>query len=781
MAKESRTILCREQLPLLRGQGRYLDDFNPPNAVHVAFVRSPYAHAHVRSIDIEEAMQQPGVLTVVTGSELRSLVNPIRPLLKGDTFRATDWYPLAWDKVRYVGEAVAAVVAVDRYRAEDAAELVHIEYEPLSAITSPRVGTLSDSPRVHDDLPDNVLLHALGGSDENEAVFEEAEVRVSGTFQHPRVTGIAMENCGVLADYRQETGELIVWSSSQVPHLLRDSLSECLDQSAQQLRVVAPHVGGGFGLKMQTLPEEVVVAYLARHLGRPVKWTQDRMENLQASFHARDNQVEAELAARPDGTLVGLRARAFCDVGAYNSFPLTCALEPYTIASALAGPYRFPYYSYEGFAVATNKCPVGAYRGVGFVLGPMVIEGLIDQLARKLDMDPAEIRRKNLARPEEFPFKSPAGPTFDSGDYPALLNLAMEQADYAGWRQQQQEARAEGRLLGIGLSCFVEVTGMGRGTYRMRGMVNIPAFDSAILRVNRRGHLEAFISTPSQGQGQCTTFSQLLCETLGVPMETIRIHLGDTATCPYGSGTFASRSMVSGGGALLKAAEKLRCKLVQLAAAHWRVKPSQVEYTGGMAILQDGASSHHLTLAELAQMAYTPFQELPPGIEPGLEVHYAYDPPPAASSAATHLVLVEVDPQTGEVIVLDYIATEDCGRIVNQQIVDGQVRGGIAQGIGIALLEEIVYDDQGQLLTGSLMDYLVPGAYESPRIQIAHMETPSPWTEGGLKGVGESGTIGSPAAITNAVLDALQLNVSEVRLPLTPERVWGWLRAKEEE
>jgi len=305
----------------------------------------------------------------------------------------------------------------------------------------------------------------------------------------------------------------------------------------------------------------------------------------------------------------------------------------------------------------------------------------------------------------------------------------------------------------------------------MRGMVNIPAFDSAILRVDRRGHLEAFISTPSQGQGQCTTFSQLLCETMGVPMEAIRIHLGDTATCPYGSGTFASRSMVSGGGALLKAAGKLREKLVHLAAAHWDVEPSQVEYADGVATLQGDSSIQRLTLPELARIAYTPFQELPLGIEPGLEVHYAYDPPPAASSAAAHVALVEVDAQTGEVTVLDYVVAEDCGRIVNQQIVDGQVRGGIAQGIGIALLEEIVYDEQGQLLTGSLMDYLIPGAYESPRIQIVHMETPSPWTEGGIKGVGESGTIGSPAAIANAVLDALQVSPSELRLPLTPERV----------
>jgi carbon-monoxide dehydrogenase large subunit len=715
---------------------------------------------------------------------LRSLTKPIHPLLKEASFQATDWYPLAWDKVRYMGEAVAVVVAVDRYQAEDATEHVLVEYEPLPAITSATAGLAAGSPLIHEELASNVLLHVNSGAKQDQAAFENAEVRVRGTFQHPRVTGLAIENCGVLADYRRETDELIVWSSTQVPHQLRDALSECLNHSTHKLRVIAPNVGGGFGIKMQALPEEVAIAYLARHLGRPVRWTQDRLENLQASFHARDSRVEAELVAHSDGTIIGLRAKALCDVGAYNSFPLTCALEPFTIGGALPGPYRFPYYAYEGYAVATNKCPVGAYRGVGFVLGPLVMEGLMDKLAHKLELDPAEIRQKNLARPEEFPFTSPAGPVYDSGDYTALLDLARKQANYPAWRQQQQSARAEGRLLGIGLSCFVEVTGMGRGTYRKRGMVNIPAFDSAILRVDRRGHLEAFISTPSQGQGQCTTFAQLLAQEMGLPFAAIRIHLGDTATCPYGSGTFASRSLVSGGGALLKAAGKLREKLSQLAAAHWRVDPSQVTYAGGAATFHGNSSGQRhvspdrgLTLYELAQLAYTPFQELPPDIEPGLEVHCAYDPPSAATSAAVHLALVEVDAGTGQVTVHGYVAAEDCGRILNQKIVDGQVRGGIVQGIGTALWEEIVYDEQGQLLSGSLLDYLVPGAYESPRIQIVHIETPSPWTEGGFKGVGESGTIGAPAAITNAVLDALGVNPTHVRLPLTPERV---LRLKQE-
>ena len=768
--------LCQEQLPLLRGQGRFVDDINPVGTVHLAFVRSPYAHARIIKVDVNAALQQPGILTALSGHALLSQIKPIRPLLEHDAFQATDWHPLAWDKVRYVGEAVAVVVAVDRYHAEDAIEQVMVEYDPLPVIDSSTEAMGADSPLVHETLESNILLHTRVGLEEDRATFSQADVHVRGTFRHPRVTGMAIESCGIVADYHPETDELTVWSSTQVPHLLRDAISESLDLSAQQIRVIAPDVGGGFGTKMQALPEELIVTYLARHLGCPVKWTQDRIENLRASFHARDNVVEAELAAKADGKIIGLRAKAICDVGAYNSFPLTAALEPFTIGSALSGPYNFRYYAYEGYAVASNKCPMGAYRGVGFVLGPMVIEGLLDKLAHKLEMDPSDVRMKNLAQPTDFPFKSAAGPIYDSGDYPALLNLALKESGYLYWRKRQAEALNEGRMLGIGLSCFVELTGMGRGTYRKRGMVNVPAFDAASLRVDRKGQIDVFVSTPSQGQGQKTTFAQLLSEALGVSFENIRVHLGDTAITPYGSGTFASRSMVSGGGALLKAAEKMRWKLVQLAAAHWHVDPARVLYSNGVAT-QKGQPGSCLPFASLAELAYTPFQELPPNVEPGLAVHTNYDPPPAVSSASVHMALVEVDVLTGQVKVEKYVVAGDCGHIVNPGIVDGQVRGGVTQGIGIALWEELLYNDQGQLLSGSLMDYLVPGVYESPQIQIVHMETLSPWSERGVKGVGESGTIGAPAAITNAVLDALQVRVADIQLPLTPERVLALKRS----
>lgn len=771
-----------EQLHLLRGRGRYLDDLQPAGTLHLAFVRSPHPRARILDVDTARAAALAGVVKVLTSAELAGAVRPIRTRLDPDgsyEYRPTDWHPLANGEVRYVGEAVVAVLADSRYRAEDGAALVEVGYESLAAVTGAEAALAADAPLVHSGLPDNVLFRVHAGAPDSDASFDDSSlVRVRGRFRHPRVTGLAIENCGVLADYRAETDELVVWSSTQIPHLLRDVLSECLDLPASNLRVVAPDVGGAFGIKMQAFPEELIAAFLARELGRPVKWTQDRMENLQASVHARDVVVDAELAAHADGTLAGMRARALCDVGAYSSFPLSCALEPHTVASALPGPYRLPFYAYEGLALATNKCPQGAYRGVGFTLGPLVTEGLMDSLAHKLDMDPVELRLKNLATPDQFPFRSASGASYDSGDYPGLLAQALERADYRAWRAEQAKARAAGRALGIGIACFVEATGMNRTVYRGRGMVHIPGFDAAILRVDIGGRIEAAVSTPSQGQTQATAFSRLLQNALGVPAETIHVSLGDTARTPYGSGTFASRSMVSGGGALLRAARKLEDKLTRLAGLHWGVDPAQLRYREG-AVERTDDPARRLSLRELARIAHSPVQALPADCEPGLEVRCAYDPPATAVSAAVHLALVEVDKATGRVFPRRYVVAEDCGPMVNAQAVEGQVRGGVAQGVGTALLEEIVYDGDGQLLTATLMDYLVPGSCDVPAVDMVHGETPSPFTEGGLKGVGESGVIGAPAAIAGAVLDAIDCRPEKLRLPLTPERVLRLIHGEE--
>ncbi|NIR60335.1 MAG: xanthine dehydrogenase family protein molybdopterin-binding subunit [Gammaproteobacteria bacterium] len=762
----------REEYPLLRGQGRYLDDLPVAGALHLALVRSPYACARLRRVAADAAASQPGVITVITGATLRKEVNPIRALLTADEdceYRATDWHAIAPDRVRCVGEIVAAVVAEDRYRAEDAAARIEVDYEELPAVPDAAAALQPDAPRVHAELSDNVLFRVRRRPSHGREAFEAAAVRVRGTFRHPRVAGLPIENCGAVADYHPATDELTLWSSTQIPHVLRDGLCRCLGHPTSRVRVIAPHVGGGFGTKMQLYPEEVIVAWASRKLGRPVRWSQDRMENLQAGFHARDIVVEAELAADASGELLGLRARAVCDVGAYSAFPLTCALEPHTVATGLPGPYRLGYFAYEGYAVATNRYPQGAYRGVGFPLGPLATEGLMDRLAHRLAVDPVALRLKNLLHPNELPFASASGARYDSGDYPRLVQLALEQAGYADWQARRRQARGSRRRLGIGMACFVEPTGMNRAVYRKRGMVHVPGFDAAVLRVTPEGALEAALSTPSQGQSQYTAFRRLVADALEIAPELISVKLGDTAATPYGSGTFASRSVVAGGGALLRAARRLRARLEDLAAVHWGLEGHEVAYAAGAVRRADGAAA--LSLRELAEIAYTPFQELPPDREPGLSVAVAYDPPGVPFSAAVHVALVEVDICTGRVTPQHYVVAEDCGPMINAKAVDGQIRGGVAQGIGIALLEEMVYDASGQLLSSTLLDYLVPGSCDVPRIDIVHMETPSPVTEGGLKGVGESGTIGAPAAIANAVVDALGIECTELRLPLTPERV----------
>ncbi|MGH7066501.1 MAG: xanthine dehydrogenase family protein molybdopterin-binding subunit [Acetobacteraceae bacterium] len=759
-----------ELRPLLLGRGRFLDDLALPGMLHAAFVRSPHAAAGIEAIETARARAMPGVAAVLTGADLRGQVRPIVTRLepeRGAIYRASEWPALALGEVHYVGEAVAVVAAESRYVAEDAAAEIAVAYAPRPAVAEVSSALAPSAPAVHEGLPDNRLFTTTLGQT---SAPDDNAISVGARFRHPRVTGAAIENRGALAEFRRAEGELVLWSATQIPHLLRTLLRECLRLDGISVRVIAPDVGGGFGIKMQAFPEELVVAHLALRLGRPVKWTEDRMENLLASVHARDVIVEAELSARSDGAFVSLAARASVNVGAYSSYPLSAALEPLTIASALPGPYRFPAYRYQGSAVATHCCPVGAFRGVGFTIGPLVTEGLIDRLARKLGVDPLELRTRNLISRAEMPAKSAAGVLYDSGDYPALLAAAAERAGYRQWREEQARGRAEGRALGIGIACFVEATGMNRAVYRRRGMVHVPGYDAARLTLEPDGTLEAAVSTPSQGQWQRHAFSRLLAERLGIAEGGIRIVLGDTARTPYGSGTFASRGMVGGGGALLAAAGQLEERLLVLASSFWNLPIDAFQYCNG-GVEQTGHPCERLSLAQLASYGYGPDAPLAAESEPGIVVHCTYDPPISPHSAAVHLAFVEVDRPTGRVRIIRYVVAEDCGRMVDRAGVDGQICGGIAQGIGSALLEEIVYDDAGQLLTASLADYLLPTAADIPPIEILHRETAAAGIEGGMKGVGESGAIGAPAAIAGAVLDALDAAPEEVRLPLTPARV----------
>jgi aerobic carbon-monoxide dehydrogenase large subunit len=770
----------RENDRLLRGRGVYIDDLRLPGTLVAHFLRSPHAHARIEKVSTGAALKMPGVEGVWTAADLGARIRPLRAVLNDPAYRETAMPALAAGKVRFVGEPVAVVVAADRYLAEDAADSIAVEYTPLVPLADVAAALRDREHRVHEELADNILFECDTAGGDIERAFREADLRLARTFQHPRSTGLAIENRGVLAQYEPARGLLTVWSSTQVPDILRKALAACLAHPQHKLRVVAPDVGGGFGVKMHVFPEELVVAHLARELGRPVKWTEDRVENLLASIHARDHVLEAEIAARRDGTILGLRVRDFCDAGAYSAYPITAALEPLTCASALPGPYRIENYDFRSVAVATNKCPIGAYRGVGFALCPVVTETLMDLVARELGMDPAEIRRRNFIPPEAFPYTSSAGTVYDSGNFPRAFERALEAADYRGFRDTQRQARAEGRFVGVGLSSFVEPTGMGRRVYGKRGMAQVPAFDSATVKVDPSGTVRAYLSTPSQGQGMETCFAQMLADELGVPFESVAVFLGDTEVCPSGNGTFASRSIVSAGSALLLAARSVRSKLLALAGHRLSAAPEELEISAGRAFLTR-QPERGWPLAELVQALYSPTEGIPEGLSPGLEVTQSFSLAGAAVSAGTHVVTVEVDAETGFVRVLRYVAAEDCGRVINPALVDGQIRGGIAQGIGAALYENLAYDEQGQCLTASLMDYLVPGATEVPVIEIEHLETLSPLTPGGSKGVGESGLIASPAAISNAIADALApFGVSFTRLPITPPDIVAALRESSE-
>ena len=756
----------------LTGGGRYLDDLAPPGTVHAVFVRSPFAHARVLRVDAEASRRMPGVLAVLTGVEAKDHLRPIRPSLEASGYAGGEWWPLAVDRVRFPGEAVAVVVASDRYVADDVAGAVRVEYDALPALPDVDAATTADAPELQLQVPRNIFLRAAGSTGDVAAVFARAPVVVSAEFRTGRVTGAAIENRGVLACYDPVTSHLRVWSSTQTPHLLRVALAEHLGLAETRITVLTPDVGGAFGIKMHLFPEELVVSLLALRLGRPVKWVERRHENFAASIHAHEQRLQVDLAADGNGRMLGLRARIVSDAGAYSVYPLTAALEPLGAAAALPGPYDIPHYAYEALAVATSKCPVGAYRGVGQVMATFARERMVDLLARRLELDPAEVRRRNLIPPERLPYTNPAGLVYDTGDYPACLERALAAADYPALRRQAEELRARGRVVGVGLACFAEGGAIGCATYRRRGMREVPGHDAATLRVAPSGRVEVLVSAVSQGQGHATTFGQLAADALGVPRHEVTVVAGDTDRCPFGSGTFASRGAAGVGGAILLAAGTIREKALRIAAALLEADPKDLEAVDGRFRVR-GAPNRFVPWSAVTRAAYYPPSALlEAGEEPGLEATRALSPT-MTFSYATHVALVEVDPETGHVTILRYLVVEDCGPMINPTIVEGQLAGGIAQGIGIALLEELVYDESGQLVTGSLMDYALPTVAHALAIEIEHLETPSRTNPGGFKGMAEGGTIGAPAAIANAVADALGAAGSRlVMLPLTPFRIW---------
>jgi aerobic carbon-monoxide dehydrogenase large subunit len=747
---------------LLSGRGRYLDDLALPRMLFASFVRSPHAHARIVRIDATAARALPGVIAVFTADDVRSAAKPLAPRLDGTGFTPTAWPALADGVARYCGEAVAIVVAMSPYVAADARELVAIDWEPR-----PAVATVEQALAAKQILFER--RHRQGDVD---GAFARAAIVLREMFEHGRCAPSPLEVRGALADWDGEA--LTIWSGNQSPSLMRTALAEALGLPHARVRIITPDVGGGFGLKMQVFPEDVALGAVSRKLGRPVKWLEERRENLVAASQARGQQTTVELAAAADGTVLALRSRVMSDNGAYHAYPTTGVLEPLGTASIMPGPYRISAYEFEALALATNKPPLGAYRGVGMTMGAFVAERMLDLLAERLQIDPAEVRRRNLIPRDAYPFTSATGYTYDSGDYPKALEEALSAVGYEDLRREQRGGRADGRLMGIGIACYTEYTGMGSAGFRRRGAVEVPGIEAATVTVDADATVRCAVSFPTQGQGHATTIAQLVADRLGLGLEDVRLERADTAESPRGSGTFASRGTVAMLGSAAVAADQVGVKLRALAAHRLEAAAHDVELSGGRAFVR-GFPDRSVALAEIARMAYSPPRGgLPDGMAPGLAATVYCDLPGPTFSGAVHVAVVEVDPATGRVAVKRYALVEDCGRVINPMIVEGQIHGAVAQGIGEALLESVVYDGDGQLLTATLMDYALPRADDLPSFEVGHLETPSPLTPGGVKGMGEGGTIGAPATIANAVADAVRhLGVQITTLPIRPESLLG--------
>ncbi len=761
---------------VLLGQSQYVDDIHLPGTLGVAFVRSPYAHARILTIDVSAAQAYPGVKAVLTGADVTQAIRPLRveyDPAKAPKHKPCNWSVLAQDKVRFVGEPVAVVVASDRYTAEDAAAHVAVDYEPLEVVRDIPHAMQPDAPLIHEEWGDNLMQSVDMEAGAIAQAFQSADCIVAERFATGRHLALPMEARGCLAHYEPALGSLTLWSSTQVPHLMRAHLARLLDFPEHHIRVIAPDVGGGFGPKAYVYPEEVLLAFLAKHVGRPVKWIEDRRENLSAStLQAKQQVVQAELALTQEGTILGVKGRFICDVGAYSAYPWGSALEAGMAASAFpGGPYKVPAFRCEALSVVTNKVTSGAYRGVGLPVSILVMERLLDLGAQKLGLDPAELRLRNMIRKEEHPYQIVTGVEIESGSHREALQKALDMLDYQAFRAEQQQARQHGRYLGVGLGCYVESSSYSYRSFEPVG-ITWGGYESATVRIDANGKVTVLVGTHSHGQGHETTFAQVAADELGVPVADIRVIQGDTTTVPHGWGTWASRSAVLGGGAIIQASSRLREKILRTASRLSEVPQDDLELAAG----QVRRKTDGLILMPLQDIAHLLVVQAPAGLpedeEPGLEATAHYTPPPWTHANATFLATVEVDIETGYVRLLRLIAVEDYGTIINPLVVDGQIQGGVAQGIGSALYEQTVYDDNGQLLTGTLMDYLAPTAVDVPRVEIGHIETPAPNTPHGIKGMGEGGAISPPAAIANAVADALApLGVRVNEIPLTPERV----------
>ena len=766
-----------EDARLLSGRGRYVDDLPAAHALHLAILRSDQAHAKIAHVNTDTARAMPGVRGIFVWSDIASLVKPALATSRMADYQPTAIHALANGVVHFVGEPVVAVLADSRYLAEDARDAIEVQFESLPVEANPEAAARPGAPLLHAELKSNVLVERSFVRGDAEAVFATAPVTVSARFRFHRKTSVAMEPRCYFAEVDSGRDSLTLYTSSQVPGIVRDALADLLDMPGNRLTVVAPDVGGGFGGKTSLYQEEMLVCTLARLTGRAVKWTGDRLEDLLSTSQGFDEHVEAGLAVDGEGRILALRAEVVGDVGAYSIYPWTAGIEPVQVISFMPGPYRLSCYHGHVRAVATPKSPTGPYRGVGRPTSTFVMERLVDMAAAKLEIDPVEMRRRNLVGPEEFPYRTAVGIVWDRSGFLEGLEAAALRFDYAAARAAQAKARATGRWVGIGVASYAELSGIGSRISASPGMPINTGTDTCVIELDSTGSITASFGCASHGQGHETTLAQVLADELGARFADIRVVTGSSAAVPHGTGSYASRTAVISGGAAILAARELRARMLRVAAHLINARAEYLVISDG--VIKDPISGANISIQALARAMYSQMGRVPAEVREDLCVTRVYDPVVGTTSSATHLVQVEVDPETFAVHIQRYVIAEDCGRIINPLIVTGQARGGLAQGIGAALLEEVVYDADGQLLTASLVDYLVPSAPEVPDLELVHLPTEAPNTLGGFRGMGEGGTIGSPAAIANAVTDALSpLGIDIVELPVTPERLFQLVRAR---
>lgn len=764
-------IKRNEDPRLLTGNALFVDDVNLPGMLHVAFYRSPYAHARIKSIDVSQAEALEGVAAVYTAETLGEYwrkgplnVNPGYPI-EGLVFHARTHPILAKEKVRHVGEAVVCVVAHSRYIAEDAVNQVVVEFDPLPVNVDPKKSLEEGAALIHEDLEDNLAAHVIQQNGDYEAAKAQADVVITRDFIYDRGTAAAMENRGVVADWDNRAGRMTVWDTTQAPVIIRNGLAGMLGLSAHQVRVVAPFIGGGFGPKiLMFYPEEMLIPWISMQLNRPIKWIEDRTENFYATTQERGQIHEAELAMTKDGKILGVKDVFWHDSGAYDPYGLTV---PINTQCTLIGMYHIPNYYTEFTVTFTNKPIVSPYRGAGRQHGVFVMERLLDIAAKQLGMDKTEIRRINFIPPEDFPYNHKiiyqdfTELTYDSGDYEPVLDKAKQMIGYDEfYKDLKAKAKKEGKYLGLGLVCYVEGTGIG-------------PYEGARVQVQANGKVSVATGVGTQGQGHFTSFAQIVAEQLGVPVEDIDVVTGDTDQFHWGVGTFASRGATVAGNAIHAAAVGVREKILKMASDEFEAAEEDLELVDGKVQVK-GVPDKAIPLGDLAQKANPLRGAVKPGTEPGLESTDYFGPEMGATAAGAHAMIVEVDPETMMVDIQRYVVVHDCGKVINPLILDGQVHGGVAQGIGNAFYEELVFDEMGQLLNASFMDYLLPTATDMPRIEIGHHETPSPLNPLGIKGAGEAGAIPAASLFVQAVEDALEGHVDlEIReIPLSPHKLW---------